>query len=112
LILQLIKASEALREVVNERGVAGLFAGLAPSLVLSVYPALQHSIYDRFLCFVVLWEILFDLFLCLYSLKRWYLRRYAKSKEEQQLPALWAFVFGIISNLTALSITYPLIYVK
>ncbi len=50
LILQLtsrIVASEALREVVNERGVAGLFAGLAPSLVLSVYPALQHSIFDR-----------------------------------------------------------------
>jgi len=56
-------ATDALREVLKERGVsatwslffrislclkvAGLFAGLTPSLVLSIYPALQHAIFDK-----------------------------------------------------------------
>ncbi len=41
------EALDALREVLQERGVSGLFAGLTPSLVLSIYPALQHSIFDK-----------------------------------------------------------------
>jgi hypothetical protein len=83
-----LSTGEAMREVLRERGVAGLFAGLTPSLILSVYPALQHLIFDR--------------------LRRWYLR----TREEDSLPPLVAFAFGVVANLTALSLTYPLIYVK
>ena len=58
-----LQALDALREVLQERGVGGLFAGLTPSLVLSVYPALQHAIFDKFrkfvLCFVFGFSSLF-----------------------------------------------------
>ncbi len=83
-----LSAAGALSEVLRERGIGGLFAGLAPSLILSIYPALQHSIFDR--------------------LKRWYLKRHGC----ECLPVTTAFVFGIVSNLAALCLTYPLIYVK
>ena len=86
-----MSVGDAFRLVIRERGVGGLFAGLAPSLVLSVYPALQHTVYEM--------------------LRKWYLRSMQKGKDEQ-LPAMPAFVFGIVANLTALTLTYPLIYVK
>jgi solute carrier family 25 (peroxisomal adenine nucleotide transporter), member 17 len=69
--------------------VAGLYVGLVPGLVLCIYPAIQHTIFDR--------------------LKKWYFQGRDNHKE---LPAALAFVFGLVANVVTLLICYPLIYVK
>jgi hypothetical protein len=52
--------------------------GLTPSLILSVYPAIQHTVFDR--------------------LKAWYLKRY----NAETLPSRVAFCLGICATMTAL----------
>lgn len=84
-----LSALDVLRSVVGARGFFGLYVGLVPGMVLCVYPAIQHTIFDR--------------------LKRWYFAGHEAGKE---LPMALAFVFGMAANITALLLTYPLIYVK
>ena len=83
-----LSTSQALQQVVDQRGLGGLFVGLGPGLVLSVYPAIQNLIFDR--------------------LRSWYLHR----QQLKELPAQVAFVLGVLANVCALSVTYPLIFLK
>lgn len=84
-----LSAGEALRDVLRAKGVRGLYVGISPALVLSIYPAIQHTVFD--------------------SLRRRYLLLRPSCS---QLPAPVAFLFGIIANVVALLLTYPLIYLK
>jgi len=84
-----VRPLQIIRSIFKQHGFFGFYVGLLPGLVLSVYPAIQHTIFD--------------------SLKKWYFKGNDMHKE---LPITLAFLFGAVANIVALLCTYPLIYIK
>lgn len=73
-------------EVYNEEGLAGLFQGLGPALVLVINPTIQYMVFSK--------------------VKEAYLRGRTRAS------ALEVFVLGAIAKVAATLVTYPYILVK
>ena len=86
-----LSAVDAYRQVVRQKGFRGLYAGITPGLVLSIYPALQNLIFDR--------------------LKAWFLTN-VEGDEDKKLPPFQSFFFGLTANIVTLVFCYPLIFLK
>ncbi|KAJ3869161.1 adenine nucleotide transporter [Lentinula novae-zelandiae] len=80
------------REIVEEEGVAGLWLGIKPGLVLTVNPAITYGMYERVKSLLLLAK--------------------AKGGSSDKMTALQSFVVGSLSKTLATIVTYPYIMAK
>ncbi|KAG5731424.1 Peroxisomal adenine nucleotide transporter 1 [Termitomyces sp. T112] len=80
------------REIIAEEGVAGLWLGIKPGLVLTVNPAITYGVFERVKSLVLLAQ--------------------AKAVSGSKLSPLLSFAIGAISKTLATVVTYPYIMAK
>ncbi|KAH7868373.1 mitochondrial carrier [Lentinula edodes] len=80
------------REIVEEEGVAGLWLGIKPGLVLTVNPAITYGMYERVKSLLLLAK--------------------AKGGSSDKMTAWQSFVVGSLSKTLATIVTYPYIMAK
>ncbi len=80
---------ETAHEIIDEDGVAGLWTGLKPGLVLTVNPAITYGVFERVKGVVLA----------------------AKSGDGRLTPGT-AFLLGVLSKTLATVVTYPYIFVS
>lgn len=87
---------ETLRRIVEQDGVAALWKGIGPALVLVINPVLQYTVFEQ--------------------LKAWMLRsraaKRAPASTQPLLNDLDFFWLGALSKLVATAVTYPQIVLK
>ena len=95
-VVQRLSFLETLRRVVEKDGVAALWKGVGPALVLVVNPVLQYTVFEQ--------------------LKAWMLRSRAASRTPGSTKPLLGdidfFWLGALSKLVATAVTYPQIVIK
>lgn len=80
---------ETAHEIIDEDGIAGLWTGLKPGLVLTVNPAITYGVFERVKGVVVT----------------------AKGGDGRLTPGT-AFLLGVLSKTLATVVTYPYIFVS
>ncbi|KAG6916055.1 hypothetical protein DXG01_008628 [Tephrocybe rancida] len=80
------------REIIAEEGVAGLWLGIKPGLVLTVNPAITYGVFERVKSLILLAQ--------------------AKAGTGSKLSPLLSFFIGAVSKTLATVVTYPYIMAK
>jgi len=81
-----------LLRIIREDGLAQLWSGLMPAMVLCLNPAIQFLVFDR--------------------LKAWWVARLQARESPRKPSAVELFIIGAIAKLVATIVTYPYIMAK